>query len=158
MVFDPARLREVLGRVDPSSWSLPSTYDGTGVHEGYRRVVLVDHGRRLAAADPWGFVLDEFAPVRDSWLSWIRPGGFIVSHRDAGPWHERWQVPICAAGTFTQAGVTFTPTAGVPFQVTHWEPHRVDNPDGPNRVHLVVDRQIVLDRPAEPFALFKESS
>lgn len=154
MAFDPAQLLEALGRVDPGVWSLPSTYDTTRVHEGYRRVVLVDHGRRLAAADPWGFVLDEFAPVHTAWLSKIRAGGFIVSHRDAGPYLERWQVPIVAAGTFTQDDRTFTPVTGVPFQVHHWAAHAVDNPDGPDRVHLVIDRHIPLDLPAEPFTLF----
>jgi len=153
-MFDPAQLREVLGRVAPGAWSLPSTYEATGVHEGYRRVVLVDHGRRLAAADPWGFVLDEFAPVHTAWLSKIRAGGFIVPHRDGAPYWERWQVPIVSAGTFTQGDLTFTPADGVPFQVEHWAAHSVANPTGPDRVHLVIDRHVPLDRPAEPFTLF----
>lgn len=154
MRFDPAQLREALGRVNPADWSQPSTYQATGVHEGYRRVVLVDHGRRIAAADPWGFVLDEFAPVNGAWLSRIDPGGFIRPHRDGGPYHERWQVPVQAAGTFTQDDLTFTPADGVPFLVRHWEPHSVDNQTARPRVHVVIDRDLVLDRPAEPFTLY----
>lgn len=154
MEFDPVQLREALDRVNPGDWSQPSTYKATGAHHGYRRIVLVDHGRRLDAAGPWGFVLDKFDPVHTAWLSLIDSGGFIRLHRDKGPYQERWQVPIQTAGTFTHNGQTFAPTVGAAFQVRHWEPHAVDNPTTRARVHLVIDRDIWLDHPAEPFTLY----
>lgn len=153
--FDPARLRAALGRVPGGAWSLPSTFADTRVHHGYRRVVLVEAGRRRPEAEPFGFVLDALAPVHGAWLSWIDPGGFIRPHRDAGPWRERWQVPIQAAGDF-HAVDTFTPADGVAFQVTHWERHSVTNDTDRPRIHLVVDRDVLLDRPPLPFTLFEE--
>lgn len=151
--FDPGRLSDALARVHAGAWSLPSTFAATGVHHGYRRVVLVGAGRLQPQAEPFGFVLDEFAPVLEAWLSWIDPGGFIAPHRDAGPWRDRWQVPICAAGEF-HMGQTFTAVNGHAFQVTHWEPHAVVNRTGHPRIHLVVDRAVWLEHPAQPFATY----
>lgn len=150
-MFGPARLREALRGVE--AWSLPSTFTQTHVHHGYRRVVLIESGHWLPAADRWRFVLDTLAPVHSAWLSWIDPGGFIVPHRDAGPWRERWQVPIQAAGDF-HAAETFSPTDGVPFPVTHWREHSVTNRTDRPRIHLVIDRDVWLPEPAAPFALF----
>jgi hypothetical protein len=123
------------------------------VHHGYRRIVLVEAGHLRPEAAPWRFVLDELAPAHTAWLSWIEPGGFIVPHRDAGPWRERWQVPIQAAGDF-HAGETFTPADGGAFRVTHWREHAVTNRTGRPRIHLVVDRDVWLDEPALPFEVF----
>lgn len=150
--FDPLALRSALASVPSAAWSLPSTFAATAVHHGYRRVVLVDSGRWLPEADPFAFVLDVFEPVHAAWLSWIDPGGFIVSHRDAGPWRERWQVPIAAAGSFTM-GEAFVPTDGSAFAVRHWEWHSVTNDSDRPRIHLVIDRDVIFDRPAEPFAI-----
>ena len=144
--FSPDALRHALALIPPSAWSLPSTFAVTAVHHGYRRVTL-DHLR-----EPFAFVLAAFAPVHDAWLSWIDPGGFIVPHRDAAPWRERWQVPIATAGTFTQGG-TFAPVDGVPFAVRHWEWHSVNNLSDRPRIHLVIDRDVLLDLPPLPFAL-----
>lgn len=143
-------LRAALAAVPEGSWSLPSTYAATGVHHGYRRAVLVSAGRRHRAADPFGSVLDAFAPVHDAWLSWIDPGGFVAPHRDGGPWRERWQIPIYAAGLFNDT----RPVDGAAFMVEHWRPHSVWNGTDRPRIHLVLDRAVLLDRPAEPFALF----
>lgn len=147
--LDPLALRSALALIPPSAWSLPSTYEATKVHHGYRRVVLAD----LA---PFAFALDHFAPIHDAWLSWIDPGGFIVPHRDAAPWHERWQVPIATAGTFTM-GTEFAPTDGQAFQVRHWEPHSVRNDTDRPRIHLVIDRAVLIDRPPLPFEVFTTS-
>lgn len=97
--------------------------------------------------------MDDFTPVQEAWLSWIEPGGFIRPHRDAGPWWERWQVPITAAGMFRAATDT-VPTDGVPFRVEQWKRHAVVNDTDRPRVHLVVDRAVRLPMPAEPFHLF----
>lgn len=110
-------------------------------------------GRLQAEAEPFGFVLDEFAPIHEAWLSWIDPGGFIVPHRDAGPWRDRWQVPIRAAGEF-HAEDTFTPETGHAFRVTQWLPHSVTNPTDHPRIHLVIDRDMWLDEPRADFSLF----
>lgn len=152
-MFDPARLRAALASVPADAWSLPSSFAVTRVHHGYRRLVLVQAGRPRPEATPWRFVLDELAPVHEAWLSWIDPGGFIVPHRDAGPWRERWQVPIVAAGDW-HADETTTPVDGEAFTVTHWQPHAVSNRTGHARIHLVVDRDVWLDVPVAPFAVF----
>ena len=153
MEFDPERLHAALAAVPAGAWSLPSTFAETRVHHGYRRVVLVEAGGLRAEAAPWRFVLDKLAPVHAAWLSWIAPGGFIVPHRDAGPWRERWQVPIQAAGDFHMAQDS-TPRDGVAFTVRHWEPHAVTNRTGRPRIHLVVDRDVWLEEPVEPFVVF----
>lgn len=124
--------------IPPEAWSLPSTFEQTQVHHGYRRVVLA-HLR-----EPFGFVLEHFAPIYDAWLSWIDPGGFIVPHRDGGHYRERWQVPIHAAGEL--GGIH--PTDGVPFRVRQWERHSVRNDTAHPRIHLVIDRDVLL--PVEP--------
>jgi hypothetical protein len=152
--FDPARLIAALDCVPAGAWSLPSTFAETRVHHGYRRIVLVQVGHPLPAAAPFAFVLDELAPVHAAWLSWIGPGGFIVPHRDAGPWRERWQVPIRAAGAFHMGG-DFEPVNGRAFPVSHWEPHAVTNRTDRPRLHLVVDRDVWLDYPAAPFETFE---
>src|SRR5215216_5394061 len=76
--FDRVQLLEAFRQIPFASWSLPSTFAETGVHHGYRRVVL-------AELDPFRWVLNRFEPIREAWLSWIDPGGFIVPHADKGP-------------------------------------------------------------------------
>lgn len=151
--FDTDRLSAALSRIPNESWSLASAYRDTGVHHGYRRVVLVSAGHWQPHADLFGFVWDALNPVWDAWLSWIEPGGFIVPHRDPGPWRERWQVPISPSGQWC-GKETFEPTAGNAFMVEHWAPHAVANRGATPRIHLVVDRNIHIDRDAEPFATF----
>lgn len=150
MTFDPGGLRAALAGVPPGSWSNPSSYVDTGVHHGYRRIVLVDHGRRLPAADQFASVLDVFAPVRAAFLSWLDPGGFIAPHRDRGPYYERWQVPIQASGWFDDE----RPVDGVAFPVEHWKPHAVWNDGDQPRIHIVIDRDIPAGHPPEPFTAF----
>lgn len=147
--FDVAELQAALAAT-PDEWSLPSTYAETNAHHGYRRIVLVSAGNRTPAATPWAAILDAFDPIREAWLSSIDAGGFIVPHRDGAPWFERWQVPIRTAGTFDDIAAT----DGVPFRVTHSQPHAVWNDGDTARVHIVIDRDIRLDLPAEPFAAF----
>jgi hypothetical protein len=144
----------MLDRVEAGAWSLPSTFTATGVHHGYRRIDLVSSGHTQPAAAAWLDVLDQFAPVWASWLSWIDPGGFIRPHVDAGPWRERWQVPIRVSGVFVADGEPVDQQPGVPFQVEHWRRHEVGVDAASPRVHLVIDRDRLLDRPAEPFTLF----
>lgn len=153
LTFDPVPLQKALVTIGPGVFCLPSTYRETGVHHGYRRLVLVSSGYYHPFAELFEDVLAAFAPVRDAWVSWIDAGGFIRPHRDGAPWRERWQVPIHAAGQFGGELVS-RPVDGQAFPVTHFEPHWVLNDtDGP-RVHLVIDRDVLLDRPPLPFELF----
>lgn len=152
--FQPFKLQQALGRAHGWAWSQPSTYRQTKVHHGYRRVVLVESGERLSEAARFGFALDRFEPVHTAWLSWIDPGGFVVPHSDAGPWRERWQIPIRAYGWFHQNGVRFEPKDGQPFPVTHWREHYLGNPTAHPRIHLVLDRDLILDLAATPFQTF----
>lgn len=106
----------------------------------------------LAELAPFRFVLDEFAPIRDAWLSWIDPGGFIVPHIDKGPHYERWQVPVATAGVMNGVAAI----DGVPFRVRQWERHQVRNDDPRPRVHLVIDRDVVANPARNPFTIFEE--
>lgn len=151
--FDPDRLVSSLNQVPQSAWSLASTYTQTHVHHGYRRVGLVSAGQMQPHAHHFDFVWAALNPIWDAWLSWIEPGGFIIPHRDAGPWRERWQVPISAAGQWC-AQETFTPQSGEAFPVTHWEPHAVVNHTDSPRVHLVIDRDVWVNQNALPFKIF----
>lgn len=114
---------------------------------------MVAAGRRGAAAEPFRFALDEFEPVWSAWLSWIEPGGFIVSHIDAGPHRERWQIPITTAGTLNDV----TAVDGFPFRVTHWEPHEVTNDTDRPRIHLVLDRDVIIRPAPARFSICKET-
>lgn len=148
-MFDPGQLRAALAGVPEEAWSLPSTYRDTGVHHGYRRVVLVSAGKPQPHAQLFEVVWEALTPVADAWLSWIEPGGFIVPHRDAGPWRERWQVPIEPSGQWCGQ-----PTPVEAFTVRHWEPHMVTNRGPRPRIHIVVDRDIRVGPDPEPFATF----
>lgn len=145
------------------AWSNPSTFAQTKVHQGYRQVMLVTSGEVLALrhpltkpfgpANPFQFVIDELKPVWDAWLSWIEPGGFIIPHRDGGPYRERWQVPICTAGSFDQNGAEFSAQEGIPFRVKQWEKHSVNNNTEHARIHIVLDRDVLVEQPSQAFAL-----
>jgi hypothetical protein len=148
--FNPEALQAALALIPPASWSLPSTVEATGVHHGYRRVVQVE-------LDPFRFVLERFEPVRDAWLSSIDPGGFILIHSDAGPFYDRWQVPIATSGWMDQ-GSAEPASNGVPFRVDHWKPHSVANPGGAPRVHLVIDRDVVVNPARSAFRLYEQGA
>lgn len=136
-------LHSALSLVPAGAWSQASSFAHTGVHHGYRRVVLVSdgHQRNSYFAD----VLEQFDPVYEAWLSWIEPGGFIIRHRDGGPYRERWQVPIVAG-----ALEGYEPEAGRPFMVWHWVAHAVP-PSGTHRIHLVIDRDVIANPDPAPF-------
>lgn len=125
-------------------WSLPSSFAATKVHDGYQRVVVVHAGR--VVVPELGWLVDEFAPVAECWVSRLAAGGFIAPHVDAGPYRERWQVPVTGAGSFNGA----RPTPGVPFRVCHWEWHEVRNDDATPRVTVVVDRDVLVGVPSGP--------
>lgn len=132
------------------AWSEPSTVAATGVHHGYRSSQLVDAGRPRSTC--FADVLAEFAPVYEAWVSWIDPGGFILLHCDAGPYRERWQVPISTAG----GGPCGRAVDGQPFRVHQWEPHHVVNDTGRPRIHLVIDRDVIVDDSLTPFTVYEE--
>jgi hypothetical protein len=144
--FDPQRLRESLDGLADGAWTLPSSYALTGVHHGYRV-----SRRREEVARLFGWVLAGLEPVHQAWLAQLDPGGFIAPHRDAGPWLERWHVPIVSAGEW---GDGYEPQPGVAFPVAHWEPHSVWNPTDAARIHIIIDRRIPIDRPPTPLELF----
>ncbi len=149
------QLSQALELVPAAAWSFPSTVDATRVHHGYRQVSLVESGSFRLSAAVWRFVLDEFAPVRDAWLSWIDPGGFILPHRDAGPHYERWQVPIQPAGYLAHEDDARPSATGEPFRVEHWRTHSVVNDADHPRIHLVLDRDVCVRPEASPFELIK---
>lgn len=133
-----------MARLPGSAWSQPSRYADTGVHHGYRRVELVSFGGYLEHAPAFSPILMVFAPVWAAWLSWIDPGGFILPHRDAGPWRERWQVPVSTAGSMLTDDGLREAEDGVPFRVEHWRTHAVVNDSDRPRIHLVIDRDVVV--------------
>ena len=139
--FPAGQLQAALSYVPERAWGQTSTLDQSGTHHGYRTVSLVEPGRWQPHSDLFAFLLHKFAPVYQAWLSWLEPGGYILPHVDAGPYYERWQVPINAAGTLGGSEAV----AGVSFRVRHWEPHSVANSSDRPRVHIVIDRALVLD-------------
>ena len=133
-------------------WSEPSTFEATGVHHGYRRVVVVNGSRLLL--DQFGPLLEQFAPVAEAWLSWLDPGGFVVEHIDPGPHRERWQIPFTDDGALLHDGVRVVHEVGVPFRVNHQEWHSVDSPGpGRPRISLVVDRDVIVSPHRSPLRL-----
>ena len=149
-MFDGDRLRAALAAIPAAAWSLPSTFAATGVHEGYRQVTVVSTGGLWQpVAESLGFVLDEYEPVWSAFLAWIEPGGYVLPHKDPGPYRERWHVPIECAGTTT--GVAGE--VGVPFTVEHWKWHDVHNPTSRRRVHLIIDRAVIVLDEKGPFTL-----
>lgn len=126
-------------------WSGPT--GPSDANPNYRIVSLVTGGQFWAPAASFRFVLDSFAPVWSAWISRVEPGGLIHPHIDAGPYRERWQVPIQPAGLMN--GVEAV--AGVPFRVKQWEPHSVENATDRPRIHLVIDRDVVVDSRPTPF-------
>jgi hypothetical protein len=116
-------------------WSLPSRIEQTKAHHGYRQIMVVAGGDlRIPELAP---LLEPYQPVAEAWLSWIDPGGYVVPHRDQGPHHERWQLPIDS------------PLA--PFRVKQWESHEVRNTTDRPRVHLVIDRAVIACNERNPF-------
>jgi hypothetical protein len=147
--FPAGQLLSALAAVS-DHWSGPTGPDDA--NPNYRVVSLVTGGQFWAPSAPFAFVLDEFAPVWSAWISRVEPGGLIHPHIDAGPYRERWQVPIQPAGLMN--GVEAV--AGVPFRVKHWERHSVENDTDRPRIHLVIDRAVMVDPRATPFQRLEE--
>jgi hypothetical protein len=142
-------LDDVLAAAGPLS--APSDIAENGAHHGYRRAVVVNGGARYipAIAD----MLTEFTPIRECWVSWIDPGGYILEHVDGGPYLERWQIPLTDAGVLIQDGEPVAHEVGVPFRVHQDRWHSVRNDSDLPRVSLVIDRDIPSGAPSAPFRL-----
>ncbi len=78
---------------DTRGWSKPSTIDATGVHHGYQQITLHPHDRLFQ------WLNSDHQPIKRAWLSRILPGGYVLPHRDASPYLERWQIPVIPAGS-----------------------------------------------------------
>lgn len=139
--FPAGELLTRLAAIPPSAWGETSTLEQSGTHEGYRTASLVQPDGPQPFAHVFDPMLAAFNPVYQAWVSWLEPGGFILPHIDAGPYRERWQVPIQPAGALNDVEAH----VGECFPVRHWEPHSVTNPTDRPRIHLVVDRALVLD-------------
>jgi len=150
--FDPEALARAFAQLPTTAWANPVSSDDE-VNPGYHFAPLIADGRVKPARDLFAFVLAEFAPVHTAWIARVPAGGFIGTHIDQGPYHERWHVPIHPAGTFDGREVH----AGISFPVQHWKPHRVDNTTDRDRIHLVIDRDVLVDVPAAPFQRIRES-
>ncbi len=144
--FDPGRLALAFAQLPSDAWAVPHGPDDVTA-AGYHFASLVQGARRKPVADLFGFVLEEFAPIWTAWIAKVPAGGFIAPHIDQGPYRERWHVPIHPAGTFDGRKVK----AGVSFPVQHWAPHQVDNPTGRDRIHLVIDRDVLVDVPSAAY-------
>jgi hypothetical protein len=153
--LDPADIPAVLATVD-DLWSLPSRFAETGAHQGYSQITVALAGRiELPQFAPW---LASFAPVRRAWLSRLDPGGYIVEHIDAGPHHERWQIPLTEHGALSAGGVPAPVVVGVPYRVRHDWWHSVANDSTGARVALVIDRDVMVQPSASPLRLkYKEA-
>ena len=150
--FSPPALLAALGTVPASAWGNPQP-DHEPTNPGYRTAPLWIAGRPKPAAARFRFVLDDFAPIWAAWLAEVPARGHIGLHVDQGPYHERWHVPIVPGGTFNGRPCA----VGEPFPVKHWEPHRVDNPGGRARIHLVIDRDVLVAAPSAPFQRIEDA-
>jgi len=150
--FDAEPLASALARLPPSAWAQPVTVKDE-VNPGYQFASLIQGHIRKSSAALFQFVLVEFEPIWTAWIAKVPAGGYIAPHIDAGPYYERWHVPIVPAGTFDNRTVE----AGVSFPVKHWEPHRVDNPTDRARIHLVIDRDVMVDVPPAPFQRIEDT-
>lgn len=122
-----------------------------GAHHGYRRAVVVNGGAWYLPA--FADLLEPLRPVREAWVSWIEPGGYIVEHIDGGPYFERWQIPLSESGVLIQGDEPVAHEVGVPFRVEQWRWHSVRNDSDEPRVSLVVDRDISAGVPSAPFTV-----
>lgn len=150
--FPPPALLAALGAVPDTAWGTPQP-EHEPTNPGYRLAALVIAGRLKSAATPFGAVLAEFTPVWSAWLAEIPAHGHIGSHIDQGPYRERWHVPVLPAGTFNGQPVV----PGRAFPVKHWEPHQFDNPTDRSRIHLVIDRDVILDVTPAPFQRIEDA-
>jgi hypothetical protein len=102
---------------------------------------LASHRRYTTQASPTLALPEIDGPYKAVFWAKLGAGGFIVPHIDAGPYYERWHIPVQPAGMFWELDTYFQPTE--PFQVRHWLPHAVWNPTDTDRIHLIVDRDII---------------
>jgi hypothetical protein len=149
--FPADALHHALAEMPEKAWGSMGRIAQSGTFEGYRVAPLVVAGCPGPEAPRFAFVLDAFRPVWAAWVSWLEPGGYILSHIDQGPYRERWQVALWPAG------VGLTGRTGEAFRVQHWEPHRVVNRTDRPRIHLVVDRDLIVDATETPYQRFEES-
>ena len=146
-VFDPEMLTSALDRLPAGAWGQPQP-DSEPTNPGYQIATLIQRRPPQTRRRPVrAFVLGAFAPVWTAWVALVPAGSYIAPHIDQGPYRERWHVPIRVAGTFNGQPVQ----VGVAFPVRHWEPHQVDNPTDTDRVHLVIDRDVLVDVPTQGF-------
>ena len=150
--FSAGQLRESLAGLPETAWGPVGKIAQSGTFDGYRVAPLVVGGRSGPQASRFAFILDEFEPVWAAWLSWLEPGGYILSHIDQGPYRERWQV------AFQPAGEGLVGKIGEAFPVKHWEPHKVTNRTDRPRIHLVIDRDLIMDATEVPYQRFEEAS
>lgn len=137
-------IREAL---ETAEWTNPTVYTKHGVAHG-RSTARIEGSHRQALYDALG--VDP--PYHNIWWAKIDPGGFVIPHIDAGPpFYDRWHYPVEPAGFFWQEGMLTEPTN--PFQVKHWRPHAVGNPTDRPRIHLMVERNVVVF--ADPTSLQK---
>jgi hypothetical protein len=124
---------------------LPSKISDNGVHDGYTSLNLVTRGVVLPAGEPFTEWLTSdpvYGPVVTAAVGKLSPGGYILPHRDKGPWRHRTHVPLEPAGWYwdeTQGAVQLD-VRGVEYPVYHHLPHAVWNDTDRMRVHLIIDR------------------
>lgn len=144
--FPAGELTACLAAIPHTAWGETSTLEQSGTHHGYRTASLVQPDGLQPLWHVFEPVLRAFAPVYQAWVSSLEPGGYILPHIDAGPYRERWQVPIIPGSLNDLQAV-----AGVAFPVAHWEPHSVVNDTDRPRIHLVIDRQVIVDATVTEF-------
>lgn len=123
-----------------TGFSAPSRVEDTGVHDGYATIPLVKGGRWRPAATRFAEWLDP--TVVWAVVSRLEPGGYLLPHRDKGPWWPRVHVPIEPAGWYwdTEVGAIQFDQPGTEYVVRHHLPHAVWNDTNRVRIHLVIDR------------------
>lgn len=109
------------------------------MHVGYSSVPLVKGGRWKPEADRFREWLT--GDVRWAVVSRMNPGGYILPHRDKGPWRTRTQYPLHPAGWYwDEAQGVVAMTEPREYLVRHDVAHAVWNDTDRDRIHLVIDR------------------
>lgn len=128
--------------------SSPSIYGFRGNRITHLREVLPTTRHHLEMCVKLG-IIEHRSRVFSSYISVLKPGGFIVPHIDAGSeFYERWQIPIQVAGKMWVDGETFVVDG--PYQLEHWKPHAVWNTSDKDRIHIVLQTPKVVFVPESP--------
>jgi hypothetical protein len=124
------------------TYSAPSLVAENGTHEGYQTQSLVMRGKHMVGSERHVKYLEgAYWAV----LSRLAPGGYLLPHRDKGPYYTRTHIPLEPAGWYWDelGGAQRFDVVGQSYRVNHHRAHAVWNDSDTYRTTLVIDREPV---------------